>query len=129
MTLRKLVLAHGKTLLVPHPALSEESFAYVLAGKELAERACTKKGAAKHGRVLRRDSPLEAWAAVTPLELYVVASVAVAANGVRIGKGKGYAEIEWAVLRELGVVNETTVVLTTVHDEQLFTEASFSSSS
>ena len=45
--------------------------------------------------------------------------MAVGVNGVRLGKGLGYAELEWAILVELGVVSERTLVLTTVHEDQV----------
>lgn len=46
-------------------------------------------------------------------------SVAVATNGSRIGKGEGYSEIEYGILRELGLVEEDVPVFTTVHSIQV----------
>jgi 5-formyltetrahydrofolate cyclo-ligase len=49
----------------------------------------------------------------------VSGSVAVTEDGARIGKGEGYSDLEYAVLRELGLVDETTPVVTTVHELQV----------
>ncbi len=49
--------------------------------------------------------------------LIVAGSVAVSRRGARAGKGEGYADMEYALLRELGL-NETPVV-TTVHPAQI----------
>ena len=36
-----------------------------------------------------------------------------------MGKGEGYSELEYAILAELGLVDPTTPVATTVHDKQV----------
>ena len=61
------------------------------------KRASTKAGAAKFGSPLLLD-----WTKVPKVDVVVVASVAVALNGVRLGKGLGYAELEWAILVTFG---------------------------
>jgi 5-formyltetrahydrofolate cyclo-ligase len=38
------------------------------------------------------------WSGVRAIDVVVVASVAVGLNGVRLGKGLGYAELEWGIL-------------------------------
>lgn len=48
-----------------------------------------------------------------------MASVAATTSGARIGKGKGYAEMEYAIMRELNIIQKHTIVATTVHDCQL----------
>lgn len=40
-------------------------------------------------------------------------------TGARLGQGTGFGDLEWAILSELGVVDETTIVATTVHDVQV----------
>ena len=77
------------------------------------KRASTKAGAVQFGQPLLLD-----WTSVPQIDLVVVASVAVATNGVRLGKGLGSAELEWGILVELGVVSDRTLVLTTVHEDQ-----------
>ena len=63
-----------------------------------------------------RPTPLES--APKP-DLLVVGSVAVSPQGARTGKGEGYGEIEYALLRELGRIDATTPIATTVHDLQV----------
>ncbi|KAI4462121.1 5-formyltetrahydrofolate cyclo-ligase-related [Holotrichia oblita] len=41
-------------------------------------------------------------------------------EGYRIGKGRGYADLEFALLLEMGAVSDKTIVVTTVHDSQVF---------
>ena len=81
----------------------------------LAE-ASTIAGAAKLGRAVGPD-------ALGAIDLVVAGSVAVNANGRRLGKGGGYSDLEWALARELGVVSARTPVLTTVHDLQILRAA------
>ena len=59
----------------------------------MAKRASTKAGAARMGEPLLLD-----WSSVPKVDVVVVASVAVGLNGVRLGKGHGYAELEWGIL-------------------------------
>lgn len=40
-------------------------------------------------------------------------------TGYRIGKGKGYADLEFALLVKMGAVNQSTVLAATVHDCQV----------
>jgi 5-formyltetrahydrofolate cyclo-ligase len=54
-----------------------------------------------------------------PIDLLVFGSVAVTAEGDRVGKGEGYAELEFAVLRSLGRVPPDVTIATTVHDAQV----------
>lgn len=39
--------------------------------------------------------------------------------GHRIGKGEGFADLEFAMLVKVNAVNENTVIATTVHDDQV----------
>lgn len=54
------------------------------------------------------------------VDIVVVASVVVnPITGARLGKGKGYGDIEYAMMRQLGACDDTTLVVTTVHESQL----------
>ena len=57
-----------------------------------------------------------------PVDLVVCGTVAVNRLGVRVGKGGGYSDLELALLAEVGLVGERTVVATTVHALQLVDE-------
>ncbi|XP_072926456.1 methenyltetrahydrofolate synthase domain-containing protein isoform X4 [Hemitrygon akajei] len=53
------------------------------------------------------------------IDLVVVGSVAVSKEGWRIGKGEGFADLEYSMMVSMGSIDENTVVVTTVHDCQL----------
>lgn len=57
------------------------------------------------------------------LDLMVTGGSAVNLEGVRFGKGHGYFDLEWAMMREIGVVNEDTPVVIFVHDCQVIDES------
>ena len=115
---RHLVLEHGKTLLTPQPRLRTGFFS-TLRKDALPEgveiKAVTNsKGVAKHGvPVSLRDE--------YSVDLVVVGSTAVCPKtGARVGKGEGFAELEWGILSLMGNIDpETCLVVTTVHDCQV----------
>jgi 5-formyltetrahydrofolate cyclo-ligase len=39
--------------------------------------------------------------------------------GYRIGKGEGYADLEFAMMMKMGAVDQNTVIAATVHDCQV----------
>ena len=47
---------------------------------------------------------------------------AVSTNGLRFGKGHGYFDLEWAMLRYLELADDDTPVVACVHDVQLVGE-------
>ena len=107
-----------KTLYVPCPALTTDFF-YKLDPKTFTEswhikRASSKAGAAELGEKITLQN-IDS----VKLDFVVVASVACSYNGVRLGKGYGYAELEWAILYLSGAVTKNTLVVTTVHDSQV----------
>lgn len=59
---------------------------------------------------------------VEPVEMIVCGTVAVNRKGVRIGKGGGYSDLEFALLAERGLVGPETTIVTTVHELQLLDE-------
>jgi 5-formyltetrahydrofolate cyclo-ligase len=80
-------------------------------GRRLAA-AATIKGAATHGRPVGLDQ-------MPRVDLIVCGAVAVNGLGGRVGKGGGYADLEYGLLRERGLVDERTPVVTTVHPLQV----------
>jgi 5-formyltetrahydrofolate cyclo-ligase len=95
---RELALEHGMTIVVATPRLRG------------GFREFTPKSGIDSGRKvsLRR---------LRPVDLIVVGSVAVTRDGYRCGKGGGYADLEFAILRELG--HPPVKVVTTVHPLQI----------
>ena len=57
------------------------------------------------------------------IDLVLAGSVAVTEDGRRVGKGEGYSDLEFAVLREFDRVNDDTVTATTVHELQVVDDA------
>ena len=53
------------------------------------------------------------------IDLVVCGTVVVNRAGVRIGKGGGFSDLEFALLAERSLVDERTVVATTVHPLQV----------
>jgi len=115
---RLRVLLDGKTLLMPTPRL-RKGFMVLDPRKiprESYPRASTIKGSFRYGK-------LRALQELPRVDLVVAGSVAVTNDGVRIGKGGGYSEIEYGILREIGAVEDETPIFTTVHDLQIIDDA------
>lgn len=114
---RRKVLASGKLLVMPTPRLRKGFL--VLDPKAIPREALVKastiRGAFKYGRPHRLER-------LPNVDLIVAGSVAVSREGVRIGKGGGYSELEYGILRELELIDESTPVFTTIHDLQLVQE-------
>jgi 5-formyltetrahydrofolate cyclo-ligase len=53
------------------------------------------------------------------VDLVVCGTVAVNRDGVRVGKGGGYSDLELGLLVEAGLVDDATMIATTVHPLQL----------
>ncbi|MCW3978560.1 MAG: 5-formyltetrahydrofolate cyclo-ligase, partial [Candidatus Bathyarchaeota archaeon] len=115
---RKGTLDSGKLLIMPSPRLRD---GFLLLDPERIplgrhREAATIRGAFRHAvRVGLEDLP--------SVDLVVCGSVAVTLQGVRVGKGGGYSELEYAMLRELGLIDEGTPIITTVHDLQIVEDA------
>ncbi|HEX2186742.1 MAG TPA: 5-formyltetrahydrofolate cyclo-ligase [Chloroflexota bacterium] len=111
---RYRALKEGKVLLMPTPRLREGFLRVDPSGLRPAQlfAASSIGGAFELGdRVGLDDLPA--------IDLLVSGSVAVSADGDRVGKGEGYAELEFATLRELGRVSADVTIATTVHDAQV----------
>lgn len=76
------------------------------------ETAATHRGAMQAGRLVTFDEMM-------PIDLVVVGCVAVSMDGGRTGKGAGFADIELGILRQFGLVQPQTPIVTTVHPLQI----------
>jgi len=114
LPLRRAALRAGKTVYMAVPRLREERCFYELDPTELddIEAAPAVSNVADHARQVGPD-------AVGRIDLVVSGSVALTENGARVGKGEGFSDLEYAVLHELGLVEASTPVLTTVHERQV----------
>ncbi|WP_435320588.1 5-formyltetrahydrofolate cyclo-ligase [Haloarchaeobius sp. TZWSO28] len=115
--LRRAALEAGKTVYMAVPRLRDEKPFLELDPARIddIDRAVTIAGSSELGvQVAPEDVPA--------IDLVVSGSVAVTPAGDRVGKGEGYSDMEFAVLRELGLVSDDTPVVTTVHDLQVVDE-------
>jgi 5-formyltetrahydrofolate cyclo-ligase len=109
LPVRRRARKDGKTLYMAVPRLAKERPFVVVSGDPTIKRAMAE------GRALRLEE-------LEPVELIVCGSVAVNRQGVRIGKGGGFSDLEFALLVERGLVDAGTTIATTVHDLQLVDE-------
>ncbi|XP_016879060.1 methenyltetrahydrofolate synthase domain-containing protein isoform X1 [Homo sapiens] len=105
-----------KTLLVPTPRLRTGLFNKITpppgATKDILRKCATSQGVRNYSVPIGLDSRVL-------VDLVVVGSVAVSEKGWRIGKGEGYADLEYAMMVSMGAVSKETPVVTIVHDCQV----------
>ncbi|XP_022253447.1 methenyltetrahydrofolate synthase domain-containing protein-like isoform X2 [Limulus polyphemus] len=108
-----------KTLLVPTPRLRSGLFNKINppagCNKKVLHLCATSQGVKQHSTPVSLDTKLK-------VDLIVIGSVAVSRAGHRIGKGEGYADLEYAMMSTIGAVDQDVIVVTTVHDCQVFDE-------
>ncbi|XP_055268976.1 methenyltetrahydrofolate synthase domain-containing protein isoform X5 [Moschus berezovskii] len=113
---RLLALQSKKTLLVPTPRLRTGLFNKITpppgATKDILRKCATSQGVRNYSTPVGLDSKVL-------VDLVVVGSVAVSEKGWRIGKGEGYADLEYAMMVSMGAVSQRTPVVTIVHDCQV----------
>merc|ERR1712150_312391 len=115
---RYQVLDHNKDLIVPTPRLSKGLFNRLSAepgmDKENMRKLASREGIDHQSKPVPMASRIK-------LDLVVVGSVAVDKSGNRIGKGEGFADLEFAMaVSHHGAITKDTLVLSTVHDVQVF---------
>ncbi|WP_256301240.1 5-formyltetrahydrofolate cyclo-ligase [Haloarchaeobius salinus] len=117
LPVRRAALRAGKTLYVAVPRLRDERCFVELDPDAVVDvdAATTVGGLADAGVAVGPED-------VPHVDLVVSGSVAVSEDGARIGKGEGYSDLEFAVLREFDRVTDETTVATTVHERQVRSE-------
>lgn len=116
--LRRRALEEGKIVYMAVPRLREEQCFVELDPAVLQVSpagASTIAGAFRHGRLVTIGE-------MRPVDLVVSGSVAVNRSGTRIGKGGGYADLEYGLAAASGIVGPDTPVVTTIHTVQLLDE-------
>ena len=116
--LRQLALEQGKLLYMAVPRLKDERVFIELdpARPEVdPKKASTISGAFKVGRPVYVHE-------MQPVDVVISGSVAVNRQGVRIGKGGGFADLEYGLAAEAGILTPDTPVITTVHPMQVLDE-------
>jgi 5-formyltetrahydrofolate cyclo-ligase len=113
--LRQRALEEGKVLYMAVPRLRSEQCFVELDPATLnasPAQASTITGAFRYGRLVYFEE-------MRPVDLVVSGSVAVNRQGTRIGKGGGFADLEYGLAAATGVVQPDTPVITTVHSLQV----------
>ena len=121
--LRQLALEQGKTLYMAVPRLRQEQCFVELdpahictgAGGASPAEASTISGAFRWGRPVYVEE-------MRPVDLVISGSVAVNRMGTRVGKGGGFADLEYGLAIAAGVVSPETPVVSTVHSMQVLDE-------
>ncbi|MEM2875057.1 MAG: 5-formyltetrahydrofolate cyclo-ligase [Candidatus Hadarchaeales archaeon] len=115
LPVRRMCLRDGKRLLMATPALRKGLVVIDPGRAGNPEKAATIGGAIIWGK------PADPRA--IRVDLIVEGSVAVDVLGGRVGKGAGWGDLEYAILRESGAADDEVKVATTVHDIQVVEEA------
>ena len=116
--LRRLALEQGKLLYMAVPRLKDERVFIELDPRRpevVPAKAATISGAFKVGRPVYVHE-------MQTIDLVISGSVAVNSKGVRIGKGGGFADLEYGLAATAGVVMPGTPVVSTVHPMQMLDE-------
>ena len=114
LPVRAQALADGKRLYMAVPRLKEEK-PFILDPRRLRtplRRAASITGASAVGVRVTIDQ-------MDHVDLIVAGTVAVNRRGVRVGKGGGFSDIEFALLVQAGLVDTRTTIATTVHQLQV----------
>ena len=115
LPVRQRALEDGKTVYMAVPRLAEADPFFLLDPDHLADsprKAASIKGAARSARRVPVSE-------LAPVDLVVTGCVAAGEDGARLGKGGGFADLEYAVASEAGLISPGTTVVTTVHQLQV----------
>lgn len=102
---REIVLEEGKILAAALPHI--EALIEIEQRGDIS-KATTISGMRRHGKPLK-----------TEVDLFVQGSVAVDLWGNRLGKGKGYGDTEYWLLKKMKLLDERAKVVTLVHPIQV----------
>jgi 5-formyltetrahydrofolate cyclo-ligase len=112
---RQRALEDGKTVFMAVPRLAGDAPFLRLEPGLLAvppRQAASIKGASRAGQLVALDE-------LEPVDLAVVGCVGVSSDGARLGKGGGFSDLEFALAYEAGLIDDHTVMATTVHERQI----------
>jgi 5-formyltetrahydrofolate cyclo-ligase len=117
LPVRQRALEDGKTVYMAVPRLAEREPFFALDPDHLSEpprKAASIRGASRSARRVTL-------AELSPVDLVVMGSVAAGEDGARLGKGGGFADLEFALAAAAGLIGPHTVLVTTVHELQVRT--------
>jgi 5-formyltetrahydrofolate cyclo-ligase len=115
LPVRQRALEDGKTVYMAVPRLATSEPFFALDPAHLSEpprKAASISGASRSARRVTL-------AELSPVDLVVMGCVAAGEDGARLGKGGGFADLEFALATAAGLIGPGTVSVTTVHELQL----------
>ncbi len=115
LPVRQRALEDGKTVYMAVPRLAGPEPFFALDPDRLSEPP--RKAASINGA--ERAGQRAGLADLSPVGLVVMGSVAAGEDGARLGKGGGFADLEFALATAAGLIGPDTVTVTTVHELQL----------
>jgi 5-formyltetrahydrofolate cyclo-ligase len=115
LPVRRTALEDGRTVYMAVPRLAEPEPFFLLDPDHLADPPRKAASIAGATRSARRVAVEE----LRPVDLVVTGCVAVGEDGRRLGKGGGFADLEFALAAAAGLIGPETVVVTTVHELQV----------
>lgn len=115
--IRRHALEEGKIVYMAVPRLREEKCFLELHPRRIPSpsKAASIRGASQYGHPVGVKE-------MHRIDLIVCGSVVVNLRGQRLGKGGGYSDLEFALVREAGLISDATPILTTVHPLQIVEE-------
>ena len=115
LPVRQRALEDGKTVYMAVPRLAGAEPFFALEPERLTEpprKAASISGATRSGRRV-------SLAGLSAVDLVVMGAVAAGEDGARLGKGGGFADLEFALATAAGLIGPGTVSVTTVHELQV----------
>jgi 5-formyltetrahydrofolate cyclo-ligase len=115
LPVRQRALEDGKTVYMAVPRLAEREPFFMLDPDHLGQpprKAASISGAARSARRVTLEE-------LAPVDLVVMGSVAAGEDGARLGKGGGFADLEFALATAADLIGPHTVTVTTVHEIQV----------
>jgi 5-formyltetrahydrofolate cyclo-ligase len=115
LPVRQRALEDGKTVYMAVPRLAGQEPFFALDPAHLSEpprKAASISGAARSARRVTL-------AELSPVDLVVMGCVAAGEDGARLGKGGGFADLEYALAAAAGLIGPDTISATTVHELQV----------
>ena|SRR5215469_12308964 len=112
LPVRRRALEDGKIVYLAVPRLAGEEPFFALEPDHLSDsprKAASISGASRSARRVRLTD-------LTPVDLVVMGSVAAGEDGARLGKGGGFADLEFALATAAGLIGPHTICVTTVHE-------------
>jgi 5-formyltetrahydrofolate cyclo-ligase len=112
---RQRALEDGKTVYMAVPRLAGAEPFFALDPAHLSDSPRAAASISGAARSARRVTLAE----LSPVDLVVMGSVAASEDGARLGKGGGFADLEYALATAAGLIGPQTVSVTTVHELQV----------